>query len=74
MKVIAAQGMLCPKEGSPRDYITDTEPVDVPETVYYQRLVNDGSLIEATNLPSEGVRGGDEVSPAPKKEVKKDAK
>ena len=74
MKVIAAQGTQCPKEGKPREYITDSEPVDVPETVYYNRLVADGSLIEATNLPLEGDRGGDGISPAPKKEVKKDAK
>lgn len=46
MKVIAAKGLKCPKEGKPREYITDSEPVDVPEgSTYYRRLVNDGSLV-----------------------------
>lgn len=44
MKVIAKQGTRCPKENKPREYITDSEPVDVPETSYYKRLVTDGSL------------------------------
>jgi hypothetical protein len=46
MKVIAKEGTKCPMEGAPRKYITDKEAVDVPVTAYYQRLVNDGSLIE----------------------------
>lgn len=46
MKVIAAKGTRCPKEGNPREYITDDVAVDVPETAYYKRLVADGSLVE----------------------------
>lgn len=45
MKVIAQKGTQCPKEGKPREYINDSKAVDVPETAYYKRLVNDGSLI-----------------------------
>jgi len=44
MKVMARPGAKCPKEGSPRDYITDRTPVDVPNTSYYRRLIADGSL------------------------------
>lgn len=45
MKVIAAEGMQCPKEGKPREYITDDKAVDVPDTIYYRRLLADGSLV-----------------------------
>lgn len=48
MKVIAANGSKCPKEGNPREYITDSEAVDVPETAYYKRLIKDGSLTVQT--------------------------
>jgi len=47
MKVIAAKGTRCPKEGYPREYIADAAAVDVPDTAYYKRLVKDGSLILA---------------------------
>ncbi len=46
MRVISAPGTRCPKEGKPREYITDTEPSDVPDTTYYRRLVAEGSLIQ----------------------------
>ena len=47
MKVLAAKGARCPKEDKPREYITDSEPVDVPDdSTYYRRLIADGSLIE----------------------------
>lgn len=46
MKVIAVKGARCPKEDKPREYITDTEPIDVPDdSTYYRRLLADGSLI-----------------------------
>jgi len=45
MLVQSAPGTRCPKEGKPRDYITDNAPVDVPATSYYRRLVSDGSLV-----------------------------
>lgn len=47
MKVIAAQGLKCPCEKKPREYITDAVEVDVPETAYYLRLIGDGSLMLA---------------------------
>lgn len=47
MKVIAKQGTRCPKEGKPRQYITDSEPVEVPDTAFYKRLLADGSLRRA---------------------------
>jgi hypothetical protein len=45
IKVKAKQGTKCPTEKNARAYITDTKAVDVPDTAYYRRLVNDGSLI-----------------------------
>jgi hypothetical protein len=47
MKVIARKGAKCPKEGKPREYITDREPTEVPDTAYYLRLVEEGSLLPA---------------------------
>jgi hypothetical protein len=34
-------------EGKPRQYIDDKTPVVVPDSIYYNRLVADGSLIPA---------------------------
>ena len=47
MLVKAIQGARCPKEGKPREYITDSTPEEVPESIYYRRLVTDGSLVIA---------------------------
>jgi hypothetical protein len=47
IRVIAAAGMRCPMEGRPREYITDGEAVEVPESAYYLRLIADGSLMRA---------------------------
>jgi len=75
MKVIAAPGTRCPREeqsgpSTPVKFITDSEAVDVPDTTYYRRLVNDGSLIispshqpspetgEGTNNPSPSLGEG----------------
>lgn len=45
MKVKAASGLKCPMEDNPRKYITDDpKGIVVPDTSYYQRLVDDGSL------------------------------
>jgi hypothetical protein len=51
MKVLAAPGTKCPMEHQPRKYITDTVPVEVPETAHYVRRLRDGSLIRATAPP-----------------------
>ena len=45
MKAQAAQGTRCPKEGKPREYITDNAAEEVPDSAYYRRLVADGSLV-----------------------------
>jgi hypothetical protein len=45
MKVRAASGLRVPKEGKPRQYITETDAVEVPETAYYLRAVACGDLV-----------------------------
>ena len=45
MKVLAREDTRCPMEHKPRAYITDSKPVEVPDTGYYKRLVSDGSLV-----------------------------
>lgn len=47
MLVKAAPGLNVPKEDKPREYITDADAVDVPETAYYLRRVADGDLVAA---------------------------
>jgi hypothetical protein len=42
--VIAYPGLPCPKEENPRDYITDSYPMPVPNTMYYRRRIAEGSL------------------------------
>jgi hypothetical protein len=61
MNVIAAKGLKCPKENKPREYITDSTPVDVPESHYYLRLVADGSLVlaPAAKPTAQASKGGD---------------
>lgn len=48
--VQAAPGTRVPKEGKPRDYITDSQAATVPASQYYRRLVRDSSLAE---IPAE---------------------
>jgi len=47
MFVKAAPGLKVPKETKPREYITDTKAVDVPESVYYRRCLAQGDLVPA---------------------------
>ena len=54
MMVRAAQGLLVPKEGKPREYITDAEPAEVPETPYYLRRLVDGDLVAAEQRQKKG--------------------
>jgi hypothetical protein len=42
--VIAPAGKICPKELS-RERITDSDPVTVPNSSYYRRLIAEGSLL-----------------------------
>ena len=65
MRVKAAPGLMCPKEGSPREYINDDpKGVVVPDTSYYQRLLCDGSLLEVVAAPptvsTVKTKGGDQ--------------
>jgi hypothetical protein len=50
MLVQSAPGTRTPKEANPREYITDTCPVDFIDTAYYRRLLDDGSLVEVLVL------------------------
>lgn len=52
MQVIAAKGIQVPKEDKPRDYITDSQSVEVPDTVYYRRRIADGDLLPAPVKPA----------------------
>lgn len=59
MRVQAAPGAKCPKEGKPREYITDNTPVEVPDSAYYLRLVADKSLVKiAATAENEDRKGG----------------
>ncbi|MFH1028486.1 MAG: hypothetical protein V1791_10835 [Pseudomonadota bacterium] len=44
MLVKAAPGLKVPMEGRPRGFISGPDPVRVPDTAYYLRMVADGSL------------------------------
>ncbi|MFC3875316.1 DUF2635 domain-containing protein [Neisseria musculi] len=48
IKVVAADGLRVPKEGRAHDYIGQ-EPVSVPDTLYYRRLLADGDLLAAVD-------------------------
>lgn len=50
MQVKAAPGLNVPMEDKPHDYITDAEAVDVPDTAYYQRRLNEGDLVIASTV------------------------
>ena len=58
MYVKSAPGSRCPMEQNPREYISDTEASDIPDTTYYRRLVDDGSLIETAKPKTP--KGGDQ--------------
>lgn len=49
MKVKAAAGIQVPYENQPRRYI-EQKPVDVPETIYYRRLLAAGDLVDVSDL------------------------
>jgi hypothetical protein len=53
MLIIAAPGLKVPKETRPRDYITDAQPVEVPDTAYYRRRLADGDLRPVEPQPAE---------------------
>lgn len=49
LNVKAAAGLKLPKEGAPRAYITDAEPVQVEDSHYYRKAIGDGDLVELTD-------------------------
>lgn len=49
MKVKAAAGLRVPYENQPRRYI-EQKPVDVPDTIYYRRLLAAGDLVDVSDL------------------------
>ncbi len=53
MKVKSQPGTICPMEGKPRDYIRDASPAVVPDTMYYRRLIDEGSLVLVDDKPQE---------------------
>ena len=60
MRVKASPGLSCPMEGDPRAYIIDKpEGVEVEDTAYYRRLIDDGSLQEVVAAPPKA-KGGDQ--------------
>lgn len=59
MKVKAADGLRVPKEKRVNSYIT-TQLVNVPDTLYYRRLVADGDLIMITKNFEENKTGVNE--------------
>lgn len=48
MLVQARPGIKVPKETKPREFVTDTKAVDVPDTAYYRRRLRDGDLVAVT--------------------------
>lgn len=58
MKVIAAVGVKVPLENQPYAYI-EQEPVEVENTVYYQRRIADGDLIEVQPTIKQRGAGND---------------
>lgn len=58
MKVKAAVGIKVPMENQPYAYI-EQEPVEVEDSIYYQRRINDGDLVlvnEARSRKNQEVR------------------
>lgn len=83
MIVLAVPGILVPKEGAPRTYISDVPPdgeagFSVEPSAYYLRRIADGDLVEV--VPSDSAPAastppsaadGDLVQPTPTKASKK---
>lgn len=45
MIVKAAPGLKVPREDKPREYITEAGAVNVPESAYYLRRLDEGDLV-----------------------------
>ncbi|MBM3070366.1 DUF2635 domain-containing protein [Lelliottia sp. RWM.1] len=62
IKVKAASGLKVPREDNARRYITDSEPLEVENTAYYQRQVMAGDLILVTESDKNGKNKNNEAS------------
>ena len=51
--VKAAPGVKVPKEGAPREYITEYAPQAVPGSAYYLRRLDDGDLIRVEEVQAK---------------------
>ena len=65
LTVLAAPGVLVPKEGNPRAYYTDTPPDGeighaALETAYILRRIADGDLVVVTAAPPVDKKKGGE--------------
>lgn len=61
MLVKTNPGVICPREDDPRSYITDDpKGVAVPDTSFYRRLLDDGSLVQIPPGPPS-IKGGDKT-------------
>jgi hypothetical protein len=58
MIVKSAPGTQCPMEANPKTYVTDSKAIEVPNTAYYRRLLDDGSLVTAKLAKKQ--TGGDQ--------------
>lgn len=45
MRVKAVPGLKVPKEGNPREYITEEPSVEIAESTYYRRRLMAGELL-----------------------------
>lgn len=53
--VKAQPGEKCPREENPRTYISDDpKGVEVEDSSYYRRLLDDGSLLSVESKKSKG--------------------
>lgn len=59
MLVKAAPGLKVPQEEKPRDYITDAEALDVPESAYYMRRLAEGDLVAADAPAAKPKKGAE---------------
>ncbi len=71
MKVIAAPGLKVPMEDKPRDYITDAQAVDVPESAYYLRRLADRDLVMRSESPRGAPPQAETAQPAKSSKEKK---
>ncbi len=64
MLVRSAPGTRCPMENKPRKYISDSTPVEVPNSTFYKRLIRDGSLVPVVAQPPTAMGSAEPVETA----------